>query len=91
MSLSGKLVQTLSSDKKTGGDFVACAVTAQGGWIYCVGEDSQLYSFDVAEGKLQHQMKVHDKDVIGVCIHPHRNLVATWADESTLKLWRPAD
>ncbi len=60
-------------------------------WVHCVGEDSQLYSFELADGKLQHQMKAHDKDVIGVAVHPHRNLVATWADEGTLKLWRAAD
>lgn len=32
MSTSGALVQTLSSDVTKGGDFVACAVTAQGGY-----------------------------------------------------------
>mmetsp|Transcript_33131 Transcript_33131/g.77465 ORF Transcript_33131/g.77465 Transcript_33131/m.77465 type:complete len:522 (-) Transcript_33131:184-1749(-) len=87
-TLSGQLVKALSSGKREGGDFVACCVSAQGGWVHCVAEDSHLYSFEVAQGKLQHLLKVHEKDVIGVCIHPHRNLVATWSDEGTLKLWR---
>jgi WD40 repeat-containing protein SMU1 len=88
MSISGQLVQTLSSGKREGGDFVTCAVSGQGQWIHAVAEDSQLYCFDVGEGKLQHLLKAHEKDVIGLAMHPHRTLVATWADDGTLKLWR---
>ena len=89
MSLSGAVVQTLASGKREGGDFVACAVSAKGQWVHAVAEDGQLYCFDLAEGTLQHLLRAHDKDkIIGVAIHPHRNLVATWADEDMLRLWR---
>lgn len=87
MSLSGELLQTLSSGKREGGDFVACAVSSRGGWLHCIGEDAHLYSFDAHEGKLQNLLAAHDKGPIGVAIHPHRNIVATWAEEGTLKLW----
>lgn len=33
---------------------------------------------------------VHEREPIAICHHPHRNLVGTIADDSTLKLWRPA-
>jgi len=33
MTLSGMLVQTFSSGKRTGGDFVQCLVSPQGGWV----------------------------------------------------------
>lgn len=88
MSLTGQLVQTLSSGKREGGDFITAAVSGQGQWIHAVAEDSQLYCFEVGEGKLQHLLKAHEKDVIGLAMHPHRTLVATWADDGTLKLWR---
>ena len=88
MSMAGDLIQTLTSDKREGGDFVMCTVTSQGTYLYCVAEDSKLYCFEIAGGKIAHQVKVHDKDVIGLAVHPYRNLVATWADEGTLKLWR---
>lgn len=67
---------------------MSCTVSGQGGWVHCVAEDSNLYCFEAKDGKLAHQLKVHEKDVIGCAIHPHRNLVATWADEGTMRLWR---
>ena len=51
MTLSGKVVQMLSSGKRVGGDFVHCAVTAGGGWVHCIAEDSHLYCFEV-EGSI---------------------------------------
>lgn len=88
MSLDGTVVQTLSSGKREGGNFMRCAVSAAGRWLYAVAEDSYLYCFEVAEGKLQHLLKVHEKDAIGVATHPQSNLVATWSADSTLRLWR---
>ena len=88
MSLGGEVVNTLSGTEREASDFVMCAISSQGGWVHCVGEDSRLYSFDLASAKLAHALRAHDKDVIGLAIHPHRNLVATWADEPTLRLWK---
>ena len=90
MTLDGTVVQALSSGKREGGDFVACTVSTKGNWIHAVAEDGQLYCFDVAQAKLQHLIKAHDKGamIIGVAVHPHRNLVGTWADDGTMRLWR---
>ncbi len=33
-------------------------------------------------------LQVADKGPIGLTQHPHRNLLATWADEGALKLWK---
>jgi len=89
MTLQGQVVRAISSGKKTGGDFLSACVSRMGTWLYCLAEDNMMYVFATKDGKLEHIVQTHEKEPIGLCHHPHRNVMATYASDCTMKIWRP--
>jgi WD40 repeat-containing protein SMU1 len=79
------VVKSFQSGKREGGAFLASWVSPRGEFIYCLGEDSNIYCFGVASGKLEHLVQAFDAGAIGLCHHPHRNQLAVWCEEGLLK------
>ena len=72
------------------GDFACCVASPKGKFVYGVSRsDSVLYCFDVESGKVEHVMKLHAREVVSLCHHPHKNIIASCSEDGTLKLWKP--
>ena len=65
-------MKTFQSGKKEGGDFVASWLSPRGAYLYCLGEDGNVFCFETI-GKLESVLQVLDTIAIfGLPIGPHR-------------------
>ena len=86
------VTRTFKSGKAVGGDFVAACLSPKEKYLYAVTEERLMYCFDVLTGQLERTVAIGEYDCIGICSHPHKNIVATFANEGSrgkVKLWVP--
>ncbi|GAB5362196.1 hypothetical protein AAMO2058_000777600 [Amorphochlora amoebiformis] len=58
--------------------------------IYTIGEDQVLYCFNADSGNLEDVLRLHAKEVLGIVHHPHKNILASYSSDRTIKIWRSA-
>jgi WD40 repeat-containing protein SMU1 len=73
---------------------VAAALSPRGEYAYGLCADGVLVAFALGTpaggvAKVAHQLSAHERDGLGLALHPHRNCVATFSAEGVLKLWKP--
>jgi len=91
MNLEGKTLKTFTLEKAVGDTtiFMQCVPSRRGGWIYALAENGSLYCFNMTTTyKLENTVKLHDGEVIGITQHPHRNFLASYAEDGTVQIWK---
>ncbi len=84
-----QVVRAFTHGKSDAGtDFVACTASSSGRYLYAVAEDAVLYVFNAETGAVEHVLKMHERACLGLALHPHRNVLSSFADDGTLKIWR---
>lgn len=94
-SAKGQVVKAITleakdDDAKAGrsNEIATLCVGGQGVFVHAITSDGVLHSLNIETGRSEHSIKVHDKEIVGVAVHPHLNLVATYAMDGELRLWR---
>ncbi|ORY03536.1 WD40 repeat-like protein [Basidiobolus meristosporus CBS 931.73] len=88
MSTKGRILRKLT-DESIRTEFASITLSPKAEILYCVGEDSQLYSFNLESGKLLSTIKLTEAEVIGVVHHPFSNILAVYTDDGKVHLWKP--
>ena len=73
---------------KAKADIVSLAISANQKLVYGLGEDHVLYCFNKDDGMLEDVVKLHKKEVLGIVHHPHRNIMASFSVDRTMKIWK---
>ncbi|AFZ80420.1 WD-repeat domain containing protein [Theileria equi strain WA] len=89
LNMSGACIRQFEDDQLKDVSFIDITVSKRNNWIYALGDDNVLYTFNGQSGKLEHFFTVHDKEAIGVFHHPHESVIASWGMDRTIKLLHP--
>ena len=89
VDLQGQVLNSFTSSKRKGGDFLHCLLSPKGEWLYGVAEDRNLYCSSTESNQLENLIEAHNREVIGLHHHPHQNIICTYSDTGEMKLWKP--
>ncbi|CRH02361.1 conserved Plasmodium protein, unknown function [Plasmodium relictum] len=90
MNTKGKIIKTytnvIDKEKDYSVNFVYACISPNYKYVYCLGDNQNLYCFNYNTTKLETQIKIHEKDSLGILHHQNQNLMASWALDGTLNI-----
>ncbi|KAI8052409.1 protein SMU-1 [Syncephalis plumigaleata] len=88
LSLMGKVTRRFMVDEHQQHLAMDCLLSPQGTILYVLCEDGHLYCFNVTTGECLRTLKVTEGEPIGMTHHPQANILAVFADNGEITLWK---
>ena len=72
-------------------DFIAACTSIKHSYVYAMGNDNILYCFNIKTAKIEHSLKVAEKEVeiLGMAHHPYKNLLIVYTFEGNIMFLAP--
>lgn len=71
-------------------NIITCELSPRGDILYCIDRSGRLHALNTSTGLLEATLLCHEgRTPYGLTHHPHRNIVATFASDASLKTWTP--
>lgn len=87
MDLKGELILRMSS-KTDDLRFISATASPKGKYCYAIASDGSVWCFNMTDGKLEATLRTPEADGLGVAVHPHQNLTASFGASGVMRLWR---
>ncbi|RKP27457.1 WD40 repeat-containing protein SMU1 [Syncephalis pseudoplumigaleata] len=88
LSLMGKVTRRFTIEAREERLAIDCLLSPQGTLLYVLCEDGQLCCFNTATGECMRTLKVTEAEPIGMAHHPQANILAVFADNGEISLWK---
>lgn len=71
-------------------NIITCELSPRGDFLYCIDRAGRLHALNTSTGESEATLLCHEgRTPYGLAHHPHRNLVATFASDASLRTWTP--
>ncbi|KAL6070515.1 Serine/threonine-protein kinase smu1 [Balamuthia mandrillaris] len=70
-------------------DLVSCVLSRKGKYVFAGSEGGNVFCFEYATGRMETVLQdAHSQSLLGLAAHPRHNILASWATDGLLKLWK---
>ncbi|KAH6560240.1 hypothetical protein BASA62_000209 [Batrachochytrium salamandrivorans] len=88
ISLNGKILKSMKLETEKPTDFITAAMSQNGEFVHCAGEDGNIYVLGTETGSLVTSFEASTSEIIGLAHHPFSNILAIFADNGLVSMWK---
>ncbi|KAI8925232.1 WD40-repeat-containing domain protein [Entophlyctis helioformis] len=88
ISLKGQVVKSMTVEDAKPPDMTSAVVSSKGEFVYGSAENGRVYVFGTLSGKPVTSLPVSKTEIIGLAHHPASNILAVYADDGLVHIWK---